>query len=292
MSNKGNIFCYCRECQRKTNHDVLFSEKTHSDEFDYWWVKEYQVVKCCGCDTISYCDAIVEEGVVEYDENGNEYLPTVYNVIPNPVNIIEPIETIDLPIEIRRVYMETINCINNNNLILAGAGCRATIEAVCRAQGIAGKQLETMINNLAQKRIITKNDRDHLHAIRFMGNDSIHNAKAFDIKELIIVAKIINTILTSLYIIHNEFQKLKEKPVTTYEEFKSVLDKQLEDFPSGDSGSLIHFLEGVRGIIKEDRREYELQLIEEIRNGGYTKLKLLAPVQNNQNNQNQRYQVL
>lgn len=145
-----------------------------------------------------------------------------------------------------------------------------------------------MINNLAQKRIITKNDRDHLHAIRFMGNDSIHNAKAFDIKELIIVAKIINTILTSLYIIHGEFQKLKEKPITSYEEFLKVLDKCLDSFQKGDVGTLTHFTEGVRGIIKEDRQDFEKSLISDINAGTYTRLSLMPQVKNAQNH---RYKI-
>lgn len=282
------INCYCRVCKHETHHTVLFSYNIHSEDSDYWWSQDYMIVKCCGCDSVSFCNAIAEEGDVEYDDQGNEYIPTRYNVIPKPTKLIDTIETTDLPIEIQNIYKETIDCINDGNLILAGAGCRAIIETVCRAQGIAGKQLETMINNLAQKRIITKNDRDHLHAIRFMGNDSIHNAKAFDIKELIIVAKIINTILTSLYTIHNEFKKLKEKPITSFDEFKSVLDKQLDKFQAGETGNLMHFINGVRGLIKDDRQEFENQLVDEINNGTYTRLSILQPLQNSQN---KRYQL-
>lgn len=279
------IRCYCRSCKQDTNQDVLFTKKEHSNDDDYWWIQEYMITQCCGCDTISHCDAITEEGNIELDENGNEYIPPVYNVIPDPIQAIEPIKSLELPIEIRQIYLETVKCINSGNLILAGAGCRATIEAICKQQQVQGKQLESKINKLAQKGIITKNDRDHLHAIRFMGNDSIHNAIAFDLNELIIVAKIINTILTSIYIIHNEFQKLKEKPITTYEEFIKVLDKCLDSHQIGDVGGLAFFTKGVRGIIQEDRAEFENNLIADINSGNYTRLALLPKVQNAKNNQ-------
>lgn len=268
------IKCACAECKRITNHEVLFKHSTHSLDSDYWWTQDYMIVKCCGCGSVGHCNAVAEEGNIDYDEDGIEFLVTEYNVLPNPLKKIEPIDTYDLPIEIRKVYKETIDCINRDNLILAAAGCRATIEAVCHNQNIKGQQLETMINNLAQQRIITKKDRDHLHAIRFMGNDSIHDAKEYDIQELVIVAKILNTILTSLYLIHEEFLKLKEKPVTSYDEFINVLDERLNSFQSGDIGSLGFFIKGIRRIIREDRDEFENKLINDINAGIYTRLSL------------------
>lgn len=272
------IECVCRECKRTTNHEILFSHSTHSDDPDYWWTQDYMIVKCCGCDTVAHCDGITEEGNTQYDEEGNEYMETEYMVRPNPINLIDSINIYDLPLEIRKIYTETIDCINRRNVILAAAGCRATIEAVCHHQSIKGQQLETMINNLSQQKIITKKDRDHLHAIRFMGNNSIHEAKEYDIKELIIVAKILNIILTSLYIIHEEFLKLKEKPVTSYDEFLKVLDDKLDGFKTGEIGNLDHFLKGIRRIIKEDRKEFESNLINEISIGKYTRLSLAPPI--------------
>ncbi len=287
--NKEIISCLCRVCKRVTNHEVLFCQPTHSDDSDYWWEKDYMIVKCCGCDAVDHCDAVTEEGNIDYDEDGYECMLTAYNVIPNPETVVEPIDIYELPIEIKQVYKETIDCINRGNLILAGAGCRAIIEAVCHEQNILKRPLETMINNLATQRIITKNDRDHLHAIRFMGNASIHDVKAYDIKELIIVAKIINTILTSLYIIHEEFQKLKDKPVTSFEEFKRLLNKKLDSFQPGETGNLDLFLKGIHNIIKEDRREFEQKLIEEIKSGVYTRLELVAPIKDKSS---QRYKII
>lgn len=288
MADKKIVTCVCRTCKRETNHEVLFSQSIKSEDSDYWWQQDYMIVKCCGCDSIDHCNAVTEEGNIEYDDEGYEYMPTVYKMLPDPVTVVEPIDTFELPYEIKKIYAETIDCINRGNLILGAAGCRATIEAVCHEQNIGGKQLETMINNLAQQRIITKNDRDHLHAIRFMGNDSIHNAKSFELKELIIVGKILNTILTSLYIIHEEFQKLKEKPVSSYEEFLKVLNKKIDTLQSGFSGNLNDFVNGIRRIIKEDYHEFETKLISDINSGKYTRLSLVSPLRNSTK---QRYKV-
>lgn len=288
MTNNKIIRCMCSTCRRETNHEVLFSESVHSDDSDYWWNQDYMIVKCCGCNSIDHCNAVTEEGNIVYDDDGYEIMPTLYNVVPNPTTVVEPIDTFELPYEIKKIYVETIDCINRGNLILGAAGCRATIEAVCHEQNIGGKQLETMINNLAQQRIITKNDRDHLHAIRFMGNDSIHNAKSFDLKELIIVGKILNTILTSLYIIHEEFQKLKEKPVSSYTEFITVLNQKIDDLQPGFTGNVNDFAKGIRRIIKEDYHEFETKLIADINSGTYTRLSLVSPIKGSLR---QRYKV-
>lgn len=281
----NTIRCFCSSCKQETNHDVLHSYKEKVLDECYFLEKIYMIVKCCGCDNITYCDAITDEGIVDVDEYGHEYIPTNYHVIPNSQKEIYPIRSLDLPEEIRQIYTETIECINRNNLILAGVGCRATIEAICRYENITGGNLEKQINNLARKQVITLKDRDHLHAIRFMGNDSIHDIKAFDLKEIIIVGEIINTILTSLYIIHKKFLKLREKPISSYDGFIRILDKCLNDHEIGEVGNLRHFIQGVRNIIQEDLKQFEVKLISEIDAGNYKRLTKLPPLEKAKNQQ-------
>ena len=70
------------------------------------------IVECCGCNCIAYCNGIQEECNTIFDEKyGGEWTPTVYNVVPNPVSVIDPIDVGKLPFEISRIYKETINCI-------------------------------------------------------------------------------------------------------------------------------------------------------------------------------------
>lgn len=277
MAKPETIKSYCRVCDRKTNHKVLAQEVELSDDPEFWWRTEYSIVRCCGCNSISFHRETFDESNVDYNEYGEEVLIPMVNVYPDDKLLVKKISVWDLPDEVRQVYSETIDCINSRNFILAGAGCRAVIEAICKQQGIPGSQLETKINNLAKSHIITAKDRDHLHAIRFMGNDSIHDAKKFEEKELIIVAKILNTILTSLYLIHQEFEKLKEKPITTFTAFKKELDARLAERTSGEIDNLQGLIKRSRKIIREDLAGFETQLIAEINSGTYTKLSLIAP---------------
>ena len=282
MADENTIKCYCRECKRETNHKVLFSERVSSDpESDYWWSQDYMIVECCGCNCIAHCDGIWEECNTIYDEKfGGEWTPTVYRVVPNPISVIDPISVVSLPLEIRPIYKETIDCINRGNHILAGVGCRATIEAICLAEEISGKDLADKINNMEKAHLITKKDRDHLHAIRFIGNYSIHDIEPVDIDELKIVGNILNTTLTNQYIIHEEYQKLKKKPVSSYEDFLKLLNKRLRDIPVATCGTLEELLKGAREIISADRDEFESRLIADILNGRYKRLSLLSPEPN------------
>lgn len=283
------IQCYCRLCKQETNHDVLYSHKEHSTDDSYFWEKEYMIVKCRGCDSISHCDAIIDECFVETNDDGYDYIPTTYHVIPNPKEEIHSIRGIDLPEDIRQIYEETINSINSNNLILESAGCRATIEAICNHENISGANLEKKINNLLRNNIITQKDRDHLHAIRFIGNDSIHELKAFDLNDIIIVGEIINTILTSLYVIHHKFLKLSVKPISSYEEFIKTLDGCLDKCNIGDSGTLQDFLREERRIIQDDLKDFETKLISDIDSGNYKRLARLPQIEKAKK---QRYKII
>src|SRR5690606_15412486 len=80
----------------------------------------------------------------------------------------------EIPERIRIVYNETLECLKSKCYLLAGAGLRAIIEAICLDQKITGKELAVKINNLTKSKLITEKDSYRLHSIRFLGNDSVH----------------------------------------------------------------------------------------------------------------------
>lgn len=261
----------------------------HNSDDDYWWTCDYSITKCCGCGDITFLTETTEEGDIEYDENGNNYIPTKYKTYPfSPQKVAGLSDLWYVPNTISTVYRETIKAFNNDCHLLAATGFRMIIEAVCTENNIQGKTLEVKINNLCKNDIITKHDRDRLHSIRFMGNDSVHQMKVADINALLLVKEIIDIMLKNIYILAKKCSHILEGPITTFEDFCCLLDEGLRTRKIGDTDILKNLLPQDRRLIKEDRSNFEIILKEKIAEGKYTKLSLCpTPLQG----KNQQYKV-
>lgn len=275
-SNKDTtiVKCYCSSCDTITKHQSLFSIKEQSDIDDYWWNCTYHIVKCLGCDKISFYSVTNEESSIGYDDEGNEVIIPEEITYPVQSGRVKALSSWYIPGEIEGIYREAISAMNGKNLRLAAAGFRAVIEAICLHESVSGKTLEQKINALRKQGIITQQDRDRLHAIRFMGNDSIHEMKRPEKSQLIIVLDIVNVMLNNLYILEAEFKDSLERPIKTFKEFLKLLDEGIETRSIGQTDILKNLLPPSRRLIKEDVPRFEVELITAITNGDYTKLSL------------------
>ncbi len=275
MENSSKkIKCFCPRCQNTTNHSVLFSKEETGDDI-YWWQSKYSVVECMGCEGIQFHKEDIDESDFEWNEYGPSEIQPRVSTYPHKKNIVNPIsDTWRLPSSIKNLYVQTIDCLNRSYLQLAAAGFRAIIEAICKESGVGGKNLETMINNLAKAHIITDKDRDHLHAIRFMGNDSIHNVKVYREPEVSIVAHVVNAIVTSLYVISKEVEDLDILPVSKYEDFEELLEEYLSDRSIGDIDTLRGFIQKDRRVMTDDFSRLETELQTRISDGRFARLSM------------------
>ena len=105
---------------------------------------------------------------------------------------------------VRQAYDQTITAFNGGLLTLAGAGVRLLIEGICKeknvndgplfdANGIQrvdkrknnrpmrGDNLEGKINGMVEQDFISKTQSEHLHQIRFLGNDAAHQLDVPDV---------------------------------------------------------------------------------------------------------------
>lgn len=280
MANLNKIKCYCASCDRETNHTVIHQEKERSNDEDFWWESTYSIVRCDGCDGLQFYKEDIDESDYAYDEYGEiNPVPRRYTY-PQRAMVVRPISGWGMPASIRSLYKETMDCLNSGNLQLAAAGFRAIIETICREENIKGQSLETMINNLSKSHIITAKDRDHLHAIRFMGNDSIHGIKTYGQTEVRIVAHIVNAVITSLYLIADEVEKLHLKPISKFSDFQDILDNAIDSRQPGEIDVLRNFIKHDRRIIRDDIAKFESELQKRIHDGSYKRLSLCpAPQQ-------------
>lgn len=259
-------------------------------EDDFWWRDDYRLVRCCGCESVSFNREYVDETMVDYDlRDGSPILVSELTSFPNREGIVEPVaNTWGFPSDVYGIYQEAITAYNEGCLRLAAAGFRATIEAICNDKGIVSKNLESKINGLKRAGIITDADRNRLHSIRFIGNDSIHEMKAPDKNSVKLVMEIINGILTNLYIIDEKAKEALESPITNWDDFVSLLDVGLSSRSVGETDILKNILPLSRRLIKEDLSSFEAELKQKIACGEYTKLSM-APIP--PSGRNQQYKI-
>ena len=220
----------CVKCSGATSHRVIGSIDRHGSEWEQreeWsveWTDRYQVIKCEGCQSISFrhtswfsedVDSMTgDSGVTErlYPKRNADSVTakSFYNV----------------PSNLRRIYGELIDCFNNESATLCAAGLRALVEGICAHQGVVdgpvdvpakggGTQtvrlsdLAARIAGLQEKGMLTKTSATTLHEHRYLGNDAVHELARPSVEELKLAIDIIKHTLEQLYELPEKAEELK-----------------------------------------------------------------------------------
>jgi hypothetical protein len=198
----------CTECRRATNHDILHAESVskYDEDSGIHWGSQYQMVRCRGCETISFAEHSWNSEDTDYEGQ------PIHTLVLYPSRTIrKPIESYYyLPDKVRKVYQETLTALSNKAPILAAIGIRAVVEAVCKDKGCTGHNLENNIDLLVQNGHLAVDQADFLHLQRFMGNAAAHEIAPPEQTELRAALDIAETLLTNLYVLPRLAAEMKK----------------------------------------------------------------------------------
>jgi len=207
MAEKQTTRARCLACKQITQHDILHKTKRTVDDDEVGIIcwDNYDVIQCRGCEEISFRH--VSTNTEETDEHGN-LVPTT-KLYPSR-ETREPInDYYYFPAKVLRVYKEMLRAISNEAPILAAVGLRAVVEGICEDKKCNGRNLETKINELVQQGALSNDQADFLHLQRFMGNDAAHEIEPPAKIELEAALTIIESLLTTLYVLPETAAKMK-----------------------------------------------------------------------------------
>ncbi len=200
----------CSHCDNETNHLVCSSVESSWGNDDIQGIDIYEMIRCSGCDTISFRIASNNSEDMDHDENGNPFYPDTIEIFPSRLMGRTALEDIySLPDKIRLIYKETHTALCTKLKILAGVGIRALVEAVCSEKKAKGRTLERKIDNLVVKEVLTKSNAAILHKTRLLGNEAAHKTKAPSDAELDVAFDIVENLLETVYIIPKKAERLK-----------------------------------------------------------------------------------
>jgi hypothetical protein len=228
--HQGKIIgCRCRECQRATNHEIIadFALNGVSDSGDWavCWVEEYQIVRCLGCETLSFRriswndrDSPIQTGPDEFEEYISE------EIYPNPHEIRQPVfDDLQLPEDVERIYNETLSALNNGYQVLCGIGIRAIVETVCKHQNTKDKEsLEKKIDALVENGVLAKNEAGILHRLRTLGNDAAHEVKPHSTKTLGLAMDVVDHLLRGTYILPLKAKESLPEPTPSNQKNEAI----------------------------------------------------------------------
>lgn len=218
---------YCENCQTPTNQEVLkeIISTSHDEESNWWEENKYQIIKCRGCDTITFRMLYDDTALQQYEEGDasrQELFPKrhIHSRIAKKYHSVSG--------KLIKVYNETIEAFNSNLRLLSSIGVRAILEGICmdkqvtegtytnlKGKVVTSKDLMGKIHGLAEKGYLTTTQAEFLHELRFLGNAAVHELAIPEIHELRMAIDIIEHVLENLYEIHQKARRLRLKRMNT-----------------------------------------------------------------------------
>lgn len=202
----------CNRCDNQTNHVVCSSVESSWGNEDIQGIDTYEIIRCSGCDNISFRIGSTDSESYDYDETtgGAVSYSEIEQIYPSRLMGRTALKELYLiPDKVRFIYKETHVALCTKLKILAGVGIRALIEAVCSEESVKGETLEEKINDLVAKEVLTKRNAAVLHRTRLLGNKAAHETKSASDEELDIAFDIVENLLETVYIIPKKAERLR-----------------------------------------------------------------------------------
>jgi hypothetical protein len=216
----------CNTCKKSTNHEILSENVIGKNEpafgsnneyiDTYYFATTAQILKCMGCDSISFREEITVDG------DDTLIAPKVFP--KRSLNSVEIKKYPNIDPRVTLIYTQTIETYNNGQSLLCAAGIRGIVEAICRVKRIKdgpvkksganinrSNQLVGKINGLQEKGIITNIQASILHATRYLGNEAIHEIREPSKDDLKKGIDVIEHIITAIFVLPKMANKLHKR---------------------------------------------------------------------------------
>ncbi|MGA4718978.1 DUF4145 domain-containing protein [Fictibacillus nanhaiensis] len=216
---------YCKSCKGIRNHFIIYQYPVHQDNEDLEIILNHSVLKCAGCDEITYADVY---NIAPFDEYSIGHI----QIYPDPPAVSKaihskflPFET-TMPLNIQEIFEQLISSYNQKHNLLCAIGLRTLIEAICNELRITkgfkydntGKPLtqegkkesiEGKIYGLFEHKHIVWYEALILQRIREIGNAAAHELVTPTSEELHSAIAIVEKLIDNIY--HLKEHKLLKK---------------------------------------------------------------------------------
>ena len=195
---------HCNSCGSNNKHVVLTTRQVDIVEHieDYGpvtWKNTYDLLECCGCETVSMRHTSLFEPTGE----------TQVKIYPPPVTRRRPNWVHDLPTQIKLLMKQVYQALDANSRALALMGARTILDVLLvEASGDVGP-FSVKLDKLEEKGFIGSNNRSVLNAALEAGNAASHRGFQPSVADTNAVMDIVENLLQAIYHLQNLADTLK-----------------------------------------------------------------------------------
>lgn len=192
-------------------HKVLREFTTHWCAEDVGGGATHQIIRCQECDSIKFRS---EAWSSDYLDPESGELEKTVRIYPEQLaNARQPMSvrgSLLLPPEIDRIHRETITALNAGALILAGAGLRAIVEAICINAQAPGGNLQQKIDGLVKLNLLAQPQAELLHEGRYLGNAAVHEVETPARRHIADGLVIVEALMDTMYVAPVSAERLRQ----------------------------------------------------------------------------------
>ncbi len=164
-----------------------------------WSIDFHRVLRCLGCETITFQHEWVFSENLDHD--GVYPVTSLYPPRLGNVRTLDDADLMHLPYHVGRILAETVRALETDAPLLATAGLRALVEAICNDRGVQGKDLWEKINGLVEAGVMTSQNADVLLLHKDFGNAAIHELEAPTADVLHMLFEILMQLVRTTYVV-------------------------------------------------------------------------------------------
>lgn len=219
--DKAIVKGHCPNCKEDRNAYLIadHSEKWEEDDIPVWSTIHYQIIKCCGCDSVYFKEAHFFSEHVEYnyDNNGevvSKIIPTL-SYWPQPLRR-KPAEWLDrycaLDGEVENLLRQIYTALNNDLNILAAIGMRTLFDKTCEVLKInPNLTFREKLNQLVIEKLIGEMERKIFEVLTDAGSAAAHRGWQPSLKDIDVLMSAMEQFLYRAFVLKWEAEAIKSR---------------------------------------------------------------------------------
>ena len=215
MAKEKEFWVRCADCGNSSrDHEILFEESVQQlDEPGGPVITEdfHRLVRCKGCKSIKYVKSTLDHMGYDHEESGFKVYPEISDGNDARPPAIGADDASLIPVPVWKMYKETIAAFNGGSKTLAGGGLRATVEAICKDQGLNAGTLQSKIDELAANDLLTAAQAEFLHEERFLGNEALHELETPANQDFLDGLEIVEGLIQTIYLLKAKADRMKAR---------------------------------------------------------------------------------
>jgi len=199
-----NVSGLCPYCHQNVTYSWVYLDKDGGGSRN--WLHDY-FKNSTGSWLMGECPSCKRASLFHFSLDNRYFLPdNLLDIFPSPLP--SPVDQ-RIPEKIKKDLEEAKLCFSVNAINACVAMCRKALQRACKEAGATKKDL---IDEIAEKKIITETLKDLAHGVRSVGNDGVHpNEEEVLVEDAEEILKLTKQFMEMVFVTPAKIREIKER---------------------------------------------------------------------------------